>query len=111
MKTELQEAMASGVLVEVRDARGHSLGNAVFFDWRGRPLPAVGDLMRCEIAWHGTGRSGPCTGRVRSRHFDVQRSDAGETEVWVRLVLEPVERPERPAPRAAAAYRARFSAN
>ncbi len=88
MKTELMEAMAAGVFVEVRDLRGNTLGQAVFADWRGRPLPAVGDTLCCTL--QGTGARGPrqVRGAVVARQFDVQLDDRGETCVWVLIVVE-----------------------
>jgi hypothetical protein len=87
MTTQLQKAMTAGVFVEFHDALGHSVGQAVFTDWHGRPLPAVGDLLRCSAHCPATGRRRKLSGRVVSRQFDVQNAD--ETPcVWVRLSLE-----------------------
>jgi hypothetical protein len=107
METRLQEAMASGVLVDVRDGGDHSIGQAVYLDWHGRPVPAVGDTMTCEAVQGPAGRPQRILGRVRSRHFDVQRDETGATCVWVRVILDAQPRPAGP-PRA---YRPRFSAN
>lgn len=86
MAADLREATAAGVWMDFRDAAGHSLGQAVFADWRGKPLPAVGDTVV-----HGPperpGRE-PLRGRVVSRSFDVQRSPEGHSEVWAYLVIQ-----------------------
>lgn len=87
METKLKEAMASGVLVEFRDELGNTLGTACFPDWRGRPVPAVGDRMNCRQAQLIEGIPGKLAGRVQSRHFDVQVEEGGSTCVWVRLVV------------------------
>jgi len=91
METHLKESMTAGVVVEIHDGRGEFLGQAVFFDYRGRPLPAVGDTLRCEFVSFATGREEQVLARVRSRHFDVQRQDNGEPCVWARLDVEQVE--------------------
>jgi hypothetical protein len=88
MKTELMEAMAAGVLVEVRDSRGNTIGQALFTEWRGRPLPGVGDLLCCTLNGTGEGDSRPVRGEVVSRQFDVQLDDAGELCVWVLIIAE-----------------------
>jgi hypothetical protein len=87
METKLKEAMASGVLVEFRDDLGNTLGTACFPDWRGRPVPAVGDRMNCRHAQLIEGIPGKLAGKVQSRHFDVQTEEDGGTCVWVRLVV------------------------
>jgi len=94
MKTELKEAMTSGVFVEFRDARGNTLGQVVYSNWRGRPVPAVGDALQCELK--GTGqlkgtvvrRSHKVRGKVVSRQFDVQCDEHGEPCVWVIIVAQ-----------------------
>lgn len=101
MDLELREAQAEGVVVEVRDALGHSRGQAVYFNWQGRPLPDAGDAMSSEIVSFNSGQLERVTGIVRSRHFDVQRDADGEVCVWVRIVLE------IPAPGARSAARGR----
>jgi hypothetical protein len=87
----LREAMTSGVLVEFRDAAGNTLGQAVYLDWRGRPLPARGDVVSCEVPRPGAGGRRKLWGRVRSRQFDVQRDASGEACVWVRVVVAAFE--------------------
>lgn len=106
METPLHEAMTSGVLVDVRDADGNSVAQAVYFDWRGRPVPAVGDSMSCDGFSLSDGRPQRIVGRVRERQFDVQMDELGEVCVWVRVVLVMHE-----APRAAKLGRMAFSAN
>jgi len=106
MDTPLHEAMTSGVLVDARDANGNSVAQAVYFDWRGRPVPAVGDWMQCDGVSLSDGRRRRIEGRVQSRHFDVQMDEQGDTCVWVRVVLVASEPSRRAAPR-----RIVFSAN
>ena len=106
MATELEEAMASGVLVEVRGARDESLAQAVFLDWHGRPVPCIGDTMCCDVVSLSTGRKERVRGLVRSRHFDVQTDEAGGACVWVRVVLDAVTAPTAPR-----AFRTPFSTN
>jgi hypothetical protein len=91
MKTQLFEAMTSGVFVEVRDAQGNSIGQAVYTDWKSRPLPAVGDTLCCELCTSKSGRKQKVRGRVRSRHFEVQRQADGEPSVWAQLILEQID--------------------
>lgn len=109
METELREAMASGVLVEFRDASNHTLGQAVYFDWRGRPVPAVGDAICCQIKAAGAERVEKICGRVVARQFDIQTDSAGEPCVWVRVLASADTLPTRP--RVARSFQARFSAN
>ncbi len=92
METELREAMTSGVLVEFCDERGNCVAQNVYVDWRDRPLPAVGDQFTCGVT-SASGRHTRMSGRVRSRHFDVQRDAEGEVSVWVRVVVEMANRP------------------
>ena len=89
MKTELQEAMTSGVYVEVQDSQGNLVGQAVYAPWRGRPLPGVGDTMHCVVDASGLGRQ-KMLGRVVSRHFDLQHEADGQPCVWARLVVEAI---------------------
>lgn len=93
MKTDLQEAMTAGVYVEFRDAQGHTVGEAVFTDWRGRPLPAVGDTMCCSTRSTISGRLEKLRGRVLSRHFELQH-DEEQPCVWARLVLQTISAAE-----------------
>jgi hypothetical protein len=113
METRLKEAMTSGVLIEVRDAGDNSLGQSVHVDWRGRPVPAVGDTLACDAVCPASGRAQRVVGRVRARHFDVQREEGGGTCVWVRVVLDALPRAaQTPASTSAPrTYRPRFSAN
>ncbi|MBI3468326.1 MAG: hypothetical protein HY000_35430 [Planctomycetes bacterium] len=96
MKTTLSEAMTSGVFVEVRDAQGNCLGQAVYTDWKSRPLPAVGDTMCCVVWVAAEGRKQKVHGRVCSRHFEVQKQPDGQPCVWAQLVLERIESRRRP---------------
>lgn len=105
MTTPLEQAMTAGVFVEFHDPQGHCVGQAVFEDWHGRPLPDVGDLLCCRVHCPATGRPRKLSGRVLSRQFDVQQSDSAPC-VWVRLTLEVAE-PAGGQPR----VHAGFSAN
>jgi hypothetical protein len=88
METDLREAMTSGVFVEFCDERGNCVAQSVYLDWHDRPVPAVGDSLACSATDSTTGRNRSFSGRVRSRHFDVQRDEAGVVSVWVRLVVD-----------------------
>lgn len=87
MRTKLMEAMASGVFVEFRDPSGNTLGQAVFTDWRGRPLPAIGDMLASEVA-STSGGATRLSGRVVARRFDLQHEADGSPCVWVCLVVK-----------------------
>ncbi|MEX2120098.1 MAG: hypothetical protein WD847_10935 [Pirellulales bacterium] len=87
MDVDLQEAMAAGVFVEFCDRRGNTVGQAVFTDWRGKALPAVGDVLSCPVLSPASGRRKKMLGRVLSRHFEVQHDADGESPVWVRLLV------------------------
>jgi hypothetical protein len=110
---DLQEAMTAGVFVDFRDAHGNSVGQAVFFEWRGRALPSVGDSICCQAVRSSEAHSDKLRGRVCSRHFELQVQDDGEPCVWVRLVVDaavaapPVLAARSRVPRAGA----RFSQN
>lgn len=103
MNSALKESMTAGVFVEFRDAAGHTLATEAYFDWNGRPVPAVGDDMCCVIHARESGRKEKIYGRVRQRQFDVQRDEAGDSSVWLYLVLETtptsITRPGRKPPR------------
>ncbi|HEY1601525.1 MAG TPA: hypothetical protein VGG64_18130 [Pirellulales bacterium] len=92
MKTELQEAMTSGVYVEFRDVAGNTIGQMLYTDWRGRPVPAVGDAIACNIPSPGSAsnslQAGKLQGRIISRQFELQHEVDGSPCVWVRLVVE-----------------------
>lgn len=90
MQTHLMEAMTSGVFVEVWNAQNQSAGQAVYLDWRGRPVPGVGDTMTCVVNSSQTGRPEKLCGRVRARHFELQTDDTGEPCVWVRVDLDQI---------------------
>jgi hypothetical protein len=111
MDIELKESMASGVFVEFCDARGDTMGQAVFTGWQGRPVPAQGDLVCCGVV-SPTGRRQKLVGRVVSRHFELQHQHDGEPCVWVRLRLQTEPRPKKPLrPGGGAPSRISFSAN
>jgi hypothetical protein len=98
MDGDLRTAMTSGVFAEFCDDLGHTVGQAVFADWLGRPLPVVGDMVCCHVESPTTGRRRKMLGRVVDRQFDVQRDDAGDTCVWARLLIRTTARPKRPEP-------------
>lgn len=106
METHLAEAMTAGVLIEIHNAAGEFIGQAVFFDYRGRPLPAVGDSLSCQFVSFVSGRRERVVGRVRTRHFDLQQQEDGKPCVWARLEIEQTEG-TRQKPRRSA----RFSTN
>jgi hypothetical protein len=108
MKTTLQEAMAAGVFVEFQNSAGNLIGQTIFTGWQGRPLPAVGDTMCCRVPSKVDGRLEKLTGRVVSRHFEVQH-DADQPSIWVRLVV--VTLPPRPRTQRAQSPAATFSSN
>ncbi|MBX7071922.1 MAG: hypothetical protein K1X71_02135 [Pirellulales bacterium] len=85
---ELRKATAAGLFVEFRDSLGNSAGSAVYFDWQGRALPAVGDQFACSVHSPRARTPRRMAGRVTHRAFDVQTDDAGKPCVWVRLVVD-----------------------
>jgi hypothetical protein len=99
----LRRAMASGVFVEFCDERGNTVGQAVYADWQGRPVPDIGDTVCCAVVSPITGRRQKLIGCVVSRHFEVQHESDGRPCVWVRLLLQtiakPLPRKNRPQPR------------
>jgi hypothetical protein len=107
MDGDLRATMTAGVFVEYQDELGHTVGQAVFTGWQGRPVPTLGDTVCCAV--HLTnGRRRRLLGRVSSRHFEMQHEDDGEPCLWVRLVLQVIVPPE-PKPRPQS--RIRFSSN
>jgi hypothetical protein len=108
MTTELQESMTAGVFIEFCDAQGNTLGQTVFTGWQGRPLPAVGDLVRCAVHSSPLGRRRKLTGRVISRQFDLQHED-DQPCVWVRMVVRKLDTLDAPKDRRAST--AGFSTN
>ncbi len=107
----LVDAMASGVFIEMHDAMGQWVAQAVFLDWYRRPVPAVGDTV-CFQADQGPRIGQKVFGRVESRQFDVQREDQGETTLWVRLELEEIPSPlPRTVPKRSIPENVRFTAN
>lgn len=95
----LAETLASGVLVEFLDQHGHLVGQAMYPQWNGQALPAVGDVVSGLAQCPADGRARKLVGRVEHRHFDLQRSAQDETCVWVRLSVRltsgPARRPGR----------------
>lgn len=89
MTTSLQEAMTAGVLVEFFDAQGQLIGQAVFTNWQGRPVPGAGDTLCCTVRTAMKAQR-KVRGRVRSRHFDLQHDANGKPCVWVRLEVDEV---------------------
>ena len=96
METKLSEAMTSGVFVEFCDAQGAGAGQAVYLDWRGKPLPNVGDALCCEAA-DVSGRRRKLAGRVASRHARPRATVPGRG----RCSLLAGPRPVRSAPHGA----------
>lgn len=88
METDFREAIVSGVFVEFCDECGNCVAQSVYLDWNGQPVPAVGDALTCGVTQAATGRLTSFSGKVRSRHFDIQRDAAGAVTVWVRLVVD-----------------------
>lgn len=110
METRRKEAFASSVFVEFFDVLGNSLAQAAFLEWRGRPVPEVGDSVCCAVAHAAKGRAAKMTGRVRCRHFEVQTSASGAPNVLVRLIVD-VASAVTPAHRAAHPSQLSFSNN
>lgn len=108
MGTDLNTAMTAGVWIEIQDACGQCVAQAVYLDWRNRPLPDVGDTVCCEVEAPASSSPRKLYGKVRTRHFDVQREDDGRPSVWVRLILDELKPRRRPV---RAWVRAPFSAN
>ncbi len=90
MDDGLQSAMASGVFVEFCDERGNTVGQAVYADWRGRPVPLLGDTVCAAVISPNTGRRQKLIGCVIKRHFELQHEADGQPCVWVRLLLKTV---------------------
>lgn len=105
----LRRAMASGVFVEFCDERGNTVGQAVYTDWHGRPVPIVGDTVCCAVVSPMTGRRQKLIGCVINRHFEMQHEADGRPCVWVRLLLQTIAKPA--APKTRRQPRIRFSAN
>lgn len=98
MKTLLREAMTAGVFVEFSTADGVGVGQAVFTDWHGRPVPAAGDTLSC-AATDISGQACRLRGKVTDRQFDVQWSEDGSPCVWVRLQVQTEQQPAAPKAR------------
>ena len=90
MKMELTDAPIAGIFVEIQDDAGNTVAQAVFHDYQGRPLPAVGDVVCCHAAEPTGGAGRKMHGCVQSRQFDVQTDHDGQAMVWVYLLLEQV---------------------
>jgi hypothetical protein len=95
METELREAMVAGLFVEFCDPRGNCVAQSVYLDWHSRPLPAAGDSLTCSVTNATTGRVAQISGRVRTRHFDVQKDGEGHVSVWVRITVDATNRSSR----------------
>jgi len=109
--TPLPEAMASAVFIEMHDAMGQWVAQAVFLDWYRRPVPAVGDTV-CFDAEQGPREGRKVIGRVETRQFEIQRDELGETSSWVRLELLEIPSPlPRTVPRRSTPENTRFTAN
>jgi len=108
METALKEAMTSGVFVEFCDASGNTLGSTIFTDWRGRPLPAVGDMIGCRLSMPTSDGQSKLRGVIRARHFDLQSDSQGRSCVWVRLLVRVLSAADAQEPRRA---RMKFSEN
>lgn len=87
MTTELREAMTSGVLVEFHDEQDKLLGQVVYTNWRGRPVPALGDTLSSPVGVTTGATLTALRGRVVARHFQLQNEEDGTPCVWVRLVV------------------------
>ena len=90
MEDGLRRAMASGVFVEFCDESGNTVGQAVYTDWQGRPVPMLGDTVCAAVISPITGRRQKLIGCVIKRHFEVQHEADGQSCVWVRLLLKTV---------------------
>lgn len=113
MASLLRESLTAGVFVEFLDAGGNCQGQAVFVDWRGRPLPAAGDTLSAQVVSPSDGQSVTLCGRVLRRHFELQRDEEGRAEVWVRLEVRTAAPGDKPvaATRPAAFTALEFSDN
>ena len=81
MKTE--QLSACGVWIEFLDRSGNTIAQHVVDEWHGRPIPNRGDHVDfADIV--GVRRQ---AGTVIARRFDVQQSEDGVPQVWVRLVV------------------------
>lgn len=98
--TAFAETLASGVLVEFLDQQGNLVGQAMYPQWNGQALPAIGDVVSSVAHCHADGRSRKLVGRVEQRHFDLQRSEQDETCIWVRLAVRLAAGPSRGGRRA-----------
>ncbi len=99
MDTALCDTEVAGVFVEFHDDAGNTVGQAVFADWPGLRLPAVGDRLSCQARSTTSGRNESRIGRVADRYFEVQEDEAGRSCLWVRLEVSTVasERGDRRA--------------
>lgn len=96
MEDGLRRAVASGVFVEFCDQGGNTVGQAIFTDWQGRPVPVPGDTVCAAVLSPITGRRQKLIGCVIRRHFEVQYDEDGQPCVWVRLLLQAVSKPSVP---------------
>lgn len=85
MEKELKSIPAAGIVAEFYGPSGDVVAHEIYFDWPQAPIPELGELVVCSSPSFTRLRGGKVTGRVRRRYFDIQRTAAGETQVWVRL--------------------------
>jgi hypothetical protein len=88
IEKDLKTIPAAGVVTEFYGPLGNVVAQEVFFDWPSAPVPEVGELLVCSSPGFAHMRGGKVVGRVLSRYYDVQRNEAGETQVWVRVAAE-----------------------
>jgi hypothetical protein len=82
------DAVASvGLYVEFLDPRGNCLGQAWFEDWQRGALPATGDEFACAAHASSGGMPRPLSGCVQRRQFEVQRDEAGNMQLLVRMIV------------------------
>ena len=81
--------MTSGVYVEFRDASGNTVGQALYTDWRGQPVPSVGDMIASDVQAFGKCRVEQKM-LVRPRDLAAIRAERacdGTPCVWVQLIV------------------------
>lgn len=113
MAAGCRDAAVAGLWIEVYDDHSQMVGQAVYFDWENRPLPEVGEEICLELPRNARRvhqARDALAGRVVSRQFELQRDDAGQPLVWVRLSV--IRRAVNVARRQATSLgNVRFSAN
>lgn len=78
----------TAVFVEFFDRQGNCVAQALFLPWKSRLLPALGDRLNCKARKTSTGRTQRYSGLVRCREFDIQTSETGVPQIWVRLEVQ-----------------------